>query len=153
MIDILNATLAGGVAIGASCGVTYYPAIALGIGIFAGAISCLCFKYLTPFLQRKLGLADTCGVHNLHGIPGIIGGVASAIVIAGYNNGFNNLYTDPFDAPVGQYRPPPSIFLTVTDFIRQGGLQVGATLTALGFGLVFGLLTGLVVSFNYDEKV
>ena len=50
MIDILNATLAGGVAIGASSGVTYYPAVALGIGLFAGAISCLCFKYLTPFL-------------------------------------------------------------------------------------------------------
>jgi hypothetical protein len=73
-------------------------------------------------------------------------------VIGSYNNGFNNLYTDPFDAQVGQYRPPPSLFLAVTDFIKQGGLQVGATLTSLGFGLVFGLLTGLVIKFNYDES-
>ena len=50
MDDILNATLAGGVAIGSSSGVLYYPAFALLIGLIAGVISTLGFHYLTPKL-------------------------------------------------------------------------------------------------------
>ena len=45
------------------------------VGMAAGSISTLGFAYLTPMLERKIGLGDTCGVHNLHGIPGILGGL------------------------------------------------------------------------------
>jgi len=44
----------------------------------AGTISALGFHYLSPYLLKKINLHDTCGVHNLHGIPGIIGGLAVA---------------------------------------------------------------------------
>jgi len=47
----LNATLAGGVAIGSSCGVLYYPGVALAIGFMAGIISVFGFRYLSPKLQ------------------------------------------------------------------------------------------------------
>ena len=50
MDDILNATLAGGVAIGASSGFLYQPALAIAIGIVAGFTTSLGFHYLTPFL-------------------------------------------------------------------------------------------------------
>lgn len=50
MEDILNASLAGGVMVGASAGVLYIPGVALAIGLLAGTISTLGFHYLTPFL-------------------------------------------------------------------------------------------------------
>ena len=33
------------------------------------------FKVVQPFLQDKINLHDSCGVNNLHGIPGILGGL------------------------------------------------------------------------------
>ena len=50
---------------------------ALVVGLAAGAISTLGFAYLTNALEHAIGLGDTCGVHNLHGIPGILGGLVS----------------------------------------------------------------------------
>jgi len=44
MEDILNATLAGGVSIGAIANVTYLPPLCLAIGFVAGIVSSLCFR-------------------------------------------------------------------------------------------------------------
>eukprot|EP00983_Pelagomonas_calceolata_P040790 1137779-Pelagomonas_calceolata.AAC.3 len=43
------------------------PAGAMVVGMAAGALSTLGFEYLTPFLDTRLGVRDSCGVHNLHG--------------------------------------------------------------------------------------
>lgn len=32
--------------------------------------------------MEKFYLLDTCGVHNLHGLPGVFSGIASAIAAA-----------------------------------------------------------------------
>lgn len=80
----MNATLAGGVAIGAPSGIVANPGISLTIGIVAGVVSTLCFSKLSEILHKAIGLHDTCGIHNLHGIPGILGSLASAMVVASY---------------------------------------------------------------------
>lgn len=82
MAHIQNATLAGGVAVGAVTTLVIHPYGALIIGIGGGLISTLGFVYVQAWLERRTGLHDTCGVHNLHGLPGIFAGVTSAIVAA-----------------------------------------------------------------------
>lgn len=84
--DILNATLAGGVAIGASCGILVNPAGSILIGVVSGMVSTLGFRFLTAKLEDFIGLYDTCGIHNLHGIPGVLGGIFSGIIIGAFNS-------------------------------------------------------------------
>lgn len=79
MEDIINATLAGGVIMGTSCDLVVSPGIAFLIGIIGGLVSSVCFNKLTPYLAKKGKLYDTCGVINLHGIPGILGGCIGII--------------------------------------------------------------------------
>lgn len=79
---MLNATLAGGVAMGSACDIVASPWAAIFIGFCAGGLSAIGFRLIGPFLSRRINLQDTCGVHSLHGIPGILGAVTSAIAIA-----------------------------------------------------------------------
>ncbi|XP_075564133.1 ammonium transporter Rh type A isoform X2 [Pelecanus crispus] len=79
---IQNATLAGGVAVGTCADLSIHPFAAMCIGSVAGIISVLGFQFLSPLLASKLKIQDTCGVHNLHGLPGVLGGIASIVVTA-----------------------------------------------------------------------
>ena len=79
--DIANAALAGGVAIGSTCDMTT-PGYALLIGIAAGALSVIGYSIIAPKLQKLIKGSDTCGINNLHGMPGILGG-GVAIFITG----------------------------------------------------------------------
>jgi ammonium transporter Rh len=56
------------------------PGIAIVIGSGAGIMSALGYAYLLKCLQKHTKLHDTCGVLNLHGMPGILGGLIGAIV-------------------------------------------------------------------------
>jgi ammonium transporter Rh len=80
--DMANAALAGGVAIGATCNVVSARG-AFAIGVVAGAICVLGYVYVQPWLLEKTKLTDTCGVHNLHGMPGLMGGLVAIVVIPG----------------------------------------------------------------------
>ena len=71
MEHVQNATLAGGVAVGACADMMITPAGSLVIGALAGILSVCGFKYVGPILQNKLKIHDTCGVNNLHGMPGM----------------------------------------------------------------------------------
>uniref|UniRef100_A0A8C2DSB1 Ammonium transporter Rh type A n=1 Tax=Cyprinus carpio TaxID=7962 RepID=A0A8C2DSB1_CYPCA len=124
MVHIQNATLAGGVAVGTCADMDIQPFGAMLIGITAGVISTVGFKFLTPILASKLGIQDTCGVHNLHGMPGILGGLIFAVI---------NVATNGFNISVLVY---PSV---------SPGYQACGLASSLGFALVGGLITGLVM--------
>ncbi len=84
--DIANAALAGGVAIGATCDhATHSEAII--IGLVAGAISTVGFAIFQEKQEKFHKIIDTCGVSNLHGIPGIFGGLAAIFVVDGISAG------------------------------------------------------------------
>jgi ammonium transporter Rh len=80
MVDIANASLAGGVSIGSTCNLVS-PTGAFSIGLLAGALSTIGFVFIQPRLESKMKLVDTCGVHNLHGMPGLFGGLCAIAVI------------------------------------------------------------------------
>ncbi|XP_063296917.1 ammonium transporter Rh type A [Pelobates fuscus] len=82
MVHIQNATLAGGVAVGTCADMNIGPFGAMIIGFIAGIVSTIGFKFLTPIVASKLKIQDTCGVHNLHGLPGLLGGSAAVVATA-----------------------------------------------------------------------
>jgi len=80
--DIANASLSGGVAIGATCNLVSAP-VAFLIGVLAATICVVGYNVIQPRLQKLLKIVDTCGVHNLHGMPGLLGGVIAIFVVPG----------------------------------------------------------------------
>ncbi|KAG7460783.1 hypothetical protein MATL_G00202500 [Megalops atlanticus] len=116
MVHIQNATLAGGVAVGTCADMNIGPFGAMLIGFLAGIISTLGFKFLSPVLAANLGIQDTCGVHNLHGMPGILGGLAGIVAVAlGKKEG------------------------------GDAAMQAAALASSLGFALVGGAVTGFIM--------
>lgn len=88
--DIANATLAGGVAIGSTCDKVSLP-VAFAIGAVAGFASTFGFAIIQEKLQKGMRLVDTCGVSNLHGIPGLLGGLAALVFVGGIDKGAQGL--------------------------------------------------------------
>ncbi len=84
--DIANASLAGGVAVGATCASANHPTAFL-IGILAGTLSTFGFAVIQPRIEKFFRMIDTCGVTNLHGWPGLMGGIAAVFVVRGINIG------------------------------------------------------------------
>jgi len=120
---VQNATLAGGVAVGAIASLEMGVATAAVLGAAGGMISTLGYQKLQPFLYDKIGLHDSCGVHNLHGMPGLFGSLASVVACA--------VIHDPSFHPV--------------DKNTQALHQLAATFISLGIALVGGALTGVLV--------
>ena len=88
-------------------------------------------------MENKLKIFDTCGVHNLHGMPGILGGVVSAIVIAAADGkGWYVSADDESGYPFSD-----------ESFTKQAGNQLLALMITLAFALIGGLLTGLMIKF------
>jgi len=89
---ILNATLAGGVGMGAAADIIVNPGASMAIGLISGLVSSLGYVYVSPYLADKFNFHDTCGIHNLHAMPGVIGCLASVFVFYDFDRdyGANN---------------------------------------------------------------
>jgi ammonia channel protein AmtB len=79
--DIANSSRAGRVAIGAAVA-NVTAGYSILIGASAGAIGVVGYTVIQPRLQKLTGGVDTCGVHNLHGMPGIFDGLIAAAFVA-----------------------------------------------------------------------
>lgn len=82
-VDIQNATLAGGVAIGCTANLSMSGFGAIMIGATSGLVSTIGYNHIQPYLEEHFHIHDTCGVHNLHAMPSIVGAIAS-VILAGY---------------------------------------------------------------------
>ena len=133
MIDIQNATLAGGVGMGNGAALVVGPGSATIIGAVCAVVSSLGYAYLTPWLA-KFGVIDTRGIHNMHGLPGLIGTFSSIVAIA---IAYNNSDTDfVYGTPLNNFFPngqPTAVWqllsLVITLAIALfGGVGLGAIL-------------------------
>ncbi|NXW10402.1 RHBG protein, partial [Fregetta grallaria] len=82
MVQIQDATLAGAAVMGMAGEMLVTPFGALIAGFLAGLIPLLGFRFLTPILCSRLKTQDTCGVHNAHGLPGILGALLGTLLTA-----------------------------------------------------------------------
>ncbi|XP_053571980.1 ammonium transporter Rh type C-like [Bombina bombina] len=138
MVHIQNATLAGGVAVGTAGEMVLTPYGSLIVGFICGIVSTLGYAYLSPFLLRKIGLQDTCGVNNLHGMPGIIGGIVGAVTAAAATEG---VYTREGLIAMFGFEGE---FANRTPSI-QGGYQAAGICVSLAFGFVGGTIVGFIL--------
>ena len=136
---MLNATLAGGVIIGAASDIVVAPGVAIIIGGMGGMVSAAGFAYLTPGLRNSkfFHLHDTCGVLNLHGIPGVLGALSGAVCAALADQTWAN----PEAASI--------VFAETNNgrsFKQQGGYQLAALFTTLFIAIVGGAFSGWISS-------
>ena len=115
-----------------------------------------------PLLVSKLKITDTCGVHNLHGMPAVMGGILS-ILLAGiampeeydkFNDGVEKSLHEifPLSDPGNEYNNNPELLLDGTEGLvwssnKQAWFQAAAMLVTMAFALVGGLLTGGILKF------
>ncbi|RXM94514.1 Ammonium transporter Rh type B [Acipenser ruthenus] len=157
MADIQNVTLAGGVTVGASVDMMISPVGAFALGMIGCTACMLGYKYLTPFMAKKLRIQDQCGIHNLHGLTGLISTMAGiiCILIASEDTYGPSLYqTFAHRAPV-EGDPRLKELQELIPGLNPGEgrsaseqalYQVAALGVSIGVSIAGGLLTGLVLS-------
>merc|ERR1719219_228708 len=115
------------------------------MGMIAGSWSTIGYEFISPLLVSKLKITDTCGVHNLHGMPAVMGGLLSVLLAAAASP---RKY-DQFNS--GDLKSLHEIFPASeqTDWSgnHQAWLQFAAMLVTMAFALVGGVLTGLILKF------
>lgn len=160
MADVQNVTLAGGVTVGASVDMMISPAGAYVLGMMGCTACMLGYKYLTPFLAQRFRIQDQCGIHNLHGLTGLISCTAGicAILMAKtevYGPSMYEIFTHM--APVEGspqlhelQRLIPGLQPGLGRTAREQALyQVAAIFSTIGVSALGGIITGFVLKMPY----
>ncbi|KAK7865269.1 hypothetical protein R5R35_012566 [Gryllus longicercus] len=153
MVHIQNATLAGGVAVGTGADMLLQPWGALAVGAAAGALSVFGYARLQPFLLSRLRLHDTCGVHNLHGMPGLLAGAVGALAAGlaspeAYGGAAALAKAFPARAASAAALAGNATAAAALDGAgRAAGAQAGYQLLALAVTLAVACVGGLVTGF------
>uniref|UniRef100_A0AAR2KVP2 Ammonium transporter AmtB-like domain-containing protein n=1 Tax=Pygocentrus nattereri TaxID=42514 RepID=A0AAR2KVP2_PYGNA len=129
MADVQNVTLAGGVTVGASVDMMITPAAAYALGMLGCTACMLGYKYLSPFLARRLRVQDQCGIHNLHGLTGLISTVAAICELQELIPGLK--------AGLGRTAKEQALY------------QLAALGSTIALAAVGGMLTGLLLKLPY----
>ena len=145
MVFIQNCILAGGVAVGSASDLVIGAWGALILGFVGAIFSVIGYKWLTPLL-RSIGINDTCGVLNLHGLPGIIGGLGGMVsaIVAG-ENAYGQSITNVWPARDDRTA------------LEQGMFQLASLVSTIGISLASGLVSGVLLQllenrdWNEDE--
>jgi len=141
MIIVVNATLAGGSAMGAAANLINYPFCSMIVGFCAGMVATFGFAFLNDCLKKNLKLHDTQGVHFSHGLPGIMGGLVSVISCALAQHNFGDRYPDFFTTNGG----------AVQGHRTQASYQLATLGTSLGLAIAGGLLAGFIASLPFFQ--
>lgn len=148
MVHVQNATLAGGVAVGTMANLVIQPWGAILVGMVAATICSLGFTYGTSFLKKRLKVHDTCGVHNLHALPGIVAAIGGAIAAAMAKE---EAYGKDFYAIWPARQTIAATNTTVEHLGRTGGAQAGfqimALIVTIAIAIIGGFITGFIVKF------
>lgn len=138
---VLNASLAGGVAVGSAADIIVSPFNSMISGFVVGSISAYGFAYISAFVKKHLKLHDSCGVINLHGIPGVIGALISAIFAARAETNFDS--NMPGEFPLQSVRSP----------YVNAGYQLAGLCVTLGIAITCGLFTGFITSREWFQPI
>ncbi|EGR31912.1 rh-associated glycoprotein, putative [Ichthyophthirius multifiliis] len=144
MIDIQNATLAGGVAMGTCANIHILPVYSIAIGVISGCVSIYCYAKLQGILERKIRLHDSCGVLNLHGLPGFLGAVFGVIACLGIHQGFDKNNQKEMSLLL-------EVFLKANESwwnLRQQALiQCEYIFISLGISIITGIFSGIIINY------
>lgn len=155
MVHIQNSTLAGGVAVGSVCNLHIGAGGAIAVGIGAGFLSVLGYRYLTPKLAN-IGILDTCGVNNLHGMPGIYSGLLSVLFAAlvttkDYGHEISEIFEEMNHDGTGRTPGTQALYQLIALAVTLG--------LAIGGGLITGFISKLSIfkalkpAERYDDEL
>jgi ammonium transporter Rh len=109
------------------------PAGAMVVGSLAGILSTTGFHLIKPALQ-KFRVHDTCGVNNLHGMPGLLAGIFGIILalFPTFSRHSDNLLATCWHSDQRSY-------------LVQFGYQTLALVSTIIIAVASGLLTGAIL--------